>query len=481
MKVLHSIFAVFLFLASLCTGYGQEQDTLKPLSLNAIQAWIAESHPLARSASLERERAKALLLESRGLFDPKLYAGWDQKHFDNKDYFGVGEGGLKIPTPWGVEFKAAFQQTRGIFLNPMLNVPQNGQLNLGVKVNALQGLRIDEARSRRQQAEIELSRSQALYRAGLAELYITASDIYWNWWNAYHQLQRFEYAVELAQQRLEGIVEGFLQGDMPAVDTLETFIQVQSRQNEYNDALIAYQQASLDLANFFGGDEDMANALLRTYEPVREYNPNELPQAPAQQILLQNLETIHPDLIDLERQREQLAVEQRWAKEQLLPKLNVEYNFLGDGWDLMNAAPTEGQPAGFNQLIAQNFKWGLQFEMPIFFRKARGKLEQVKVKAAQTELKREQKSISLTNKVKNYFLELQNLNNQIQLLSQMVDNYARLLEAERIKFDIGESSVFLLNTREQKLIESQLKLVKTKSTYLKAWWKLQWAAGVIAP
>jgi outer membrane protein TolC len=131
--------------------------------------------------------------------------------------------------------------------------------------------------------------------------------------------------------------------------------------------------------------------------------------------------------------------------------------------------------------LTQNFKWGVKFEMPILFRKARGKLEQVKVKAAQTELKREQKNISLTNKVKNYSLELQNLSQQIRLMEEMVENYRRLFEAEQIKFDIGESSVFLLNSREQKLIESQLKLVKTKSSYLKAWWKLQWAAGVIVP
>jgi outer membrane protein TolC len=473
---------IFLFLISLFTlhaAFAQEADSSQVLSLDAIQAWIGESHPLARAASLELDRAEAELLESRGLFDPKLYADWEQKHFDNKDYFAVGEGGLKIPTQFGVEFKATFQQTRGQFLNPMLNLPQNGQLNLGVSVNALQGLRIDEARSQKQQAEIELGRSQALFRYGVSELFITSSNIYWNWWTAYHQLQKFQEAVDLAEFRLEGIVESFIQGDKPAVDTLETFIQVQTRRNQYNDALIAYQQASLDLANFFGGDEDMANALLRQYQPVREFGSSELPQSPSQQLLLQNLETQHPELIDLDRQREQLNVEQRWAREQMLPKLKLEYNFLGNGWNLMNTLPAEGQEAGVNQLLTQNFKWGVKFEMPILFRKARGKLEQVKV--TQTELKREQKNISLTNKVKNYSLELQNLSQQIRLMEEMVENYRRLFEAEQIKFDIGESSVFLLNSREQKLIESQLKLVKTKSSYLKAWWKLQWAAGVIVP
>ncbi len=483
MEMRHYHIVIYLIFFGLFSSQAMSQagDSLTTLTLKEIHGWILESHPLAKSASLEKLRAEAELLESRGLFDPKLFMDWDQKHFDNKDYFAVGEGGIKLPTRWGMEFKATFNQTRGQFLNPMLNLPANGQLNLGVKVNALQGFRIDAARSQMQQAQLELTRSQALFTMGIADLYIVSSEIYWKWWTSFHQLQQYNYAVDLAQERFENIAESFFQGDKPAIDTLETFIQVQNRRNNYNDALIAYQEACLKLANFFGGDQDMAAALLNRYRPVEEFNSQELPIAPEENLLLNNLETIHPELRDLEQQRAQLEIEQRWAKEQMLPKLNLEYNFLGNGWNLMNTIPAEGQNAGINQLLTQNFKWGLQFEMPIFFRKARGKMEQVKIKATQTELKREQKGISLRNKIKNYSLELQNINNQIRLMEEMVANYESLLQAERIKFDIGESSVFLLNSREQKLIESRLKLVKTKSSYFKAWWNLRYTAGIIAP
>ena len=42
----------------------------------------------------------------------------------------------------------------------------------------------------------------------------------------------------------------------------------------------------------------------------------------------------------------------------------------------------------------------------------------------------------------------------------MVSNYSLLLKAEERIFFIGESSLFLINSREQKLIEGQLKEIE---------------------
>ena len=39
----------------------------------------------------------------------------------------------------------------------------------------------------------------------------------------------------------------------------------------------------------------------------------------------------------------------------------------------------------------------------------------------------------------------------------LIENYKRLLKAEEIKFSNGESSLFLINSRENKLLETQEK------------------------
>lgn len=51
------------------------------------------------------------------------------------------------------------------------------------------------------------------------------------------------------------------------------------------------------------------------------------------------------------------------------------------------------------------------------------------------------------------------LRDQINIAEQNVAGYKRLLDGENEKFLFGESSVFLLNKRQEKYIQSQLKVV----------------------
>ena len=45
----------------------------------------------------------------------------------------------------------------------------------------------------------------------------------------------------------------------------------------------------------------------------------------------------------------------------------------------------------------------------------------------------------------------------------MVEDYSKLLKAEERKFQVGESSIFLVNSRESKLIDSRLKAIELEN------------------
>lgn len=128
-------------------------------------------------------------------------------------------------------------------------------------------------------------------------------------------------------------------------------------------------------------------------------------------------------------------------------------------------------------LLTENYKWGLNFSFPLLLRKEQGKMQQVKLKQQMASNKLEQKKAELEAKIGNYYNEQQTTARQVELYELIVQNYNRLLEAEQIKFNLGESSVFLLNTREQKLIEAQIKLAKLRGLYQKNRLALSWAAG----
>jgi len=103
-----------------------QQDSLRLFSMEDFLSIVVRYHPVARQGVLLNQQADAQLLQSRGAFDPKLYANWQQKSFDGKNYFLIGESGLKIPTWWGAEIKASFFNSTGQFLNPENNLPPQG-------------------------------------------------------------------------------------------------------------------------------------------------------------------------------------------------------------------------------------------------------------------------------------------------------------------------------------------------------------------
>ena len=94
-------------------------------------------------------------------------------------------------------------------------------------------------------------------------------------------------------------------------------------------------------------------------------------------------------------------------------------------------------------------------------RKERGALELVQLKQLETSYKMSQKQREIQNKINVIVQQLQTNLEQLTIQRDISTNYQTLLVAENEKFRIGESSIFLLNSREQKLMEAQLKVAKT--------------------
>ncbi|MCO6489951.1 MAG: TolC family protein [Phaeodactylibacter sp.] len=462
------------FFAVLASVYAQPADSARVFSQEEFFRWILEYHPVAKQARLLDNQAEALERLARGGFDPKAYAEWDQKSFDKKEYFAIGEGGLKIPTWYGAELKAAYTVTDGIYLNPERNLPEAGQAVLGLKVPLARGLIIDERRATLRQAELMARANEAERRAMINDLLLEAASAYWEWARAYNELLIQQEALELTRQRYGAIVESYVQGDKPAIDTLETLIQVQNRQLALNDARVGYRNAGLLMSNFLWYEGQAPVEITARLRPpaLAELQPA-LP-ALGPDAIWRSASLAHPEIRRYEVKIGQLEVDRKLAAEQLKPRLDVEYNFLSDGSDFIYDT---GEGSGFNNLVSQNYKWGLRFDFPLLLRKERGKLQLTKLKIQDAEYGLQQKRLEIANKIGAYYNELENLLQQIRLTEDNVGNYQALLNAEIQKFDLGESSIFLINSREQKLVEAQLKLAALRGKFFKNRIGLEWAAG----
>ncbi|MEO0724514.1 MAG: TolC family protein [Bacteroidota bacterium] len=456
--------AVFLF--TLPQAWSQ---TMGP---NDFWQKVKTNHPIARQAALLLEQGAQELLYARGGFDPKLYASQDQKVFDGKDYYRYGAGGVKIPTAWGLAFKAEYDWTdpNGLFFNPDRTVPEGGQAVAGIELPVLRGLFFDENRSNLRQAQLGQDRYRAIADELRNVLFMDANKAYWDWSYAYHSREIAVEARTYSYERLDGVKESFRAGDNPAIDTLEAFLQWQSWELEVQEANLQLNHAIAKIQALLWEQNGQPANWQDSWEPQ---HPEFLEQRPDLATLQQQVQE-HPSLRAYRFQQQQLAIERRWKTEQFKPELTFNYNFLAERLNFNPAA--EG---GLRNLVNDNYKWGFTFSSPLFLRKERAGVALTDIKIAQTDWKQQQKQQELTTKLNAYWQEWENRSRQLVLANSVVDNYRALMDAERVKFRLGESSVFLLNSRQQKLLEAQLKQLKTQAELQKAVVALSYTAGVV--
>ncbi|MCC6281492.1 MAG: TolC family protein [Saprospiraceae bacterium] len=435
---------------------------------------ILEYHPLARQANLQLDLAEFALLRAKGGFDPKVYSDMNTKNFSGKTYFQYTEAGVKLPTWAGLELKGAYNMASGIYLNEESTLPAGGQATLGFNWSLGQGLLMDERRAALKQAKIGLQSYEAERNLLLNDLMLEAAKAYWTWVSAGNQLNVFESTLTQARIRHQALRESFLQGDKPAIDTLETFIQVQNRLMDVNFAGIEFQNATLVLRNFIWTADQQpsapGNAL--NYPALSTGSALKPEIMPEQEVMALQTQTNHPALRLYQAKLHSLDVERRLKAEKKKPVFDLNYNILGAGWAFFPSSNTAG-----TDVLVRDIKWGLNFAYPIINRKARGDWQFTKVKMDQVALEIRQKSQELGNKVRQYANEIENLRNQIALYRDITRNYEVLLEAEIEKFNQGESSVFLINTREQRWLDAQLKYLKLVAEYRKSEAGLLWATG----
>jgi outer membrane protein TolC len=73
--------------------------------------------------------------------------------------------------------------------------------------------------------------------------------------------------------------------------------------------------------------------------------------------------------------------------------------------------------------------------------------------------------VSLKNKIKAQQTEINSLEKQKQLIENLVLDYNTMLTSEERLFTFGESSIFLINARENNLVSAQLSQLLIENRY----------------
>lgn len=459
-------YLILMFLFTSAVLFSQERPP-EVLSYQEYLAFVKKYHPVARQAGLQLEIGEARLLQARGGFDPKIEVDYDRKEFKGTEYYDILNSTFKIPTWYGVELKANFEQNSGVYLNPQLTVPPDGLFSAGVSVDVGQGMFINERMAALRTARIFQEQSVAERDLMVNEVLYEASLAYFDWLEVYNEMAIYEGFLENATERYLGVKQNALLGEVPAIDTVEAKISIQNRTLELEQARVNLVKERLDVSNFLWLDNNVPVELQPNMVPDRQLPAKidtilDVPLDIPLEIVLEN----HPKLRSLEFKLRSLEIEQRLYRNNLLPEVNVEYNFLTP------------EPE-FQTLTRANYKAGVSLRIPLFLRKERGalRLANFKVQDAAFDIQLTERQIE--NKILGVYQELESYRLQNALAEEMVENYQVLLDAEERKMAFGESSLFLINTREIRLIEARLKLNELVIKFLDAKARLFQSLGYI--
>lgn len=430
---------------------------------------VRQFHPVAKQAKIVVQKADAELLAAKGLFDPTAQLNAERKTFDGKNYFFYTNPEVKLPTWIGADFKAGLENNGGQFLNPEVTRSQSSYL--GIEMPLARGLVMDKRRAAVEQARLFRSQSDQERLGIINDLLFDSYITYWEWAGAYQLYSIYSRFLEISRDRLRFVRIAFFNGDRSVMDTVEALTQVQNFEMLQANALMRFNNTRLELSNFLWEERDSAYIIPTNYVPdTTQFVMYQLADQLDNYVSRANQE--NPFLRMYDFKLDALEVERKLKFQSLLPYFNVKYNLLNQGYNVFRNFDAAA-------LFTNNYKWGIDFKIPLFLREGRGDYRKAKLKIQETNLEVSNKRWQIENKVRFYYNEMTLLEKQLRITQQALNNYQILLRNETLRFENGESSLFLVNTRENKVMESMEKLVELRIKYYKSRYATEWAAGIL--
>jgi outer membrane protein TolC len=466
--------AIMMFLIALAPGlFAQKSfepifqlpDSVKPLTIDQFYRIILDHHPIVKQSALLTESARQEIRLARGAFDPKLTFLLERKEFQDKTYYDLRDGYLYFPTRSPILPKIGYEQNSGERLDPSISIPGEIQYFAGVTLPIGRGLLTDERRTELKQAEFFQNMAEAEQVKMINKVLLSAAKEYWQWYHAYYHYRLLARGADVASEIYRRVRLNYELGEASPLDTVQARITMQSRLVELQEGRLQFLNAGVLLSNYLWDDQGLPLQLSANVGPV--FGGKDIPlDLQTISALTDQARTNHPELIKLRGKVGQLRADQFLAKEFMKPRLDLHYTLLA-------------QPSADRLISPTNdYKLGLDFSMPLFLRKERSKLALTELKLRNINWEQTLVEREILNEITANFYALHNTKTILAQQITMVDLYDRMLEGELINLENGESDLFKINIQQEKLLQSQAKLLKLQSEYEKMKAELYWSAGV---
>lgn len=432
-----------------------------PLLLPEVVQSVERFYPLIEAAQRDVQIAEAELQTARGAFDPIARARADGAALG---YYQGGRADLLVeaPTPWwGTTFFGGYRVSFGKFADydGKLETNQYGELRAGVQVPMWRNGPIDRRRANISRAEL----GRGVATTGLVQQRIDSLRLgglrYWDWLAAGQRFRTAQALLQLATTRDDQMAIRVQRGELPAIERTDNRRALLQRKGLTVLAERALQQAAIELSLYLRAG-DGAPVLVDM-----QRLPSEFPRPPSSGIdqsqgrVERDIEWAmqrRPDVERLRLQREQQRVERDWARNQMAPGIDAQVAVSQDfGPGLASREPTV-------------LEGSLVIDIPTLNRAARGRAA-----AAQAAMQRIDAQLRLQRdrvgtELRDMLSALAAAAERVRVAADELSTSREVEAAERERFALGDSTLFVVNLREQATFEAALREIDALADFQRA-------------
>jgi outer membrane protein TolC len=416
------------------------------LAIEEVVSGAVARHPSVIAALKDRDVAAGEVLAAEGGFDPV----WRTRamlvpvgYYDTQRLDTV----VSQPTPfWGTNFFAGYRIGTGNFAvyDGKAQTLDRGEFRAGAAIPLWRDGPIDNRRAALWSANLAPKIADAGVAAQKLEIARAAAIRYWNWVEAGRAKAVGEGLLALAEARDEALAERVSRGDLAAIERQDNQRVILGRRNAVVQLERAFLATSYELSIFL---RDPAGAAVT---PTASRLPQALPEPRA--VVIGSVEsevakaiTKRPELLRLAAQREQIEIEARLAANQARPAVDLQGVVSKD----VGNGPYSLRPA--------EIEIGVLIDIPLLARTAKGKNAQAVAKGEKLDAQRKLLEDRISADVRDALAQEAAARARIDLARAEVRLARTLAEAERDAFTLGQSTILILNLREQAVAEAELK------------------------
>lgn len=428
-----------------------------PLGLAEVLENVEQRFPLLLAELQSVRAALGEELAANGAYDPK----WKTKGslFPAGYYqYGTVDTMIEQPLYWrGLSVFGGYRIGQGKFPIYYDGYRTNslGEVRAGVSVPLLRGGSIDDERAKLWKAEAGID----VAREGLAgtklDIQRGAAYKYWEWVAASKKLEISKTLLQRALDRTIAITTRVARGDAAAIERTDNARSIVQREQQVVAAERALTGARLALSLYLR--DTKGDPVIPSPERVPDSFPEPTPlAAPTVDRDIVRALDARPEIRQYAARRKQYEVERTLAKNDAWPELNVLVagsKQFGDGYP-------ERQPAAVEA--------GLYLDVPLRTRKADGRARAADARFLQYDLQLRYAKDKIVNEVRDAAAGADAAAQRLELARRELQLARQLEQAERQRFDMGDSNVLFVNIREQGTFDAATREVDTLLDHHKA-------------